>query len=119
MQKFCPRQLRVWSASRRRGILLPRLIPFEAKDSVNERIADRVILSSSRRSGKEIATSGQKKRPRSGNVPLAPPAPKGQTRQFGLKAVSKEGKAWYKKHTEEAYFSDVCIDRYSLAREFP
>ncbi|KAG5580181.1 hypothetical protein H5410_050808 [Solanum commersonii] len=44
--------------------------------------------------------------------------PKGQTRQFGLKAVSKEGKAWYKKYTKAAYFSDVCIDRDSLARDF-
>ncbi|KAG5620101.1 hypothetical protein H5410_005319 [Solanum commersonii] len=47
-----------------------------------------VIMSSSRRSGKEIATSGQKKRPKSENVPLAPPAPKGQTRRFRLKGQS-------------------------------
>ncbi|KAG5611782.1 hypothetical protein H5410_023063 [Solanum commersonii] len=35
-----------------------------------------------------------------------------------VKAVTKEGKAWYKKHTEVTYFSNVCIDRDSLAREF-
>lgn len=31
----------------------------------------------------------------------------------------KEGKIWWKKHIEARYFSDVCIDRDSLAREFP
>lgn len=30
----------------------------------------------------------------------------------------KEGKMWYKKHIETYYFSDVCIDWDSLAREF-
>ncbi|KAH0686461.1 hypothetical protein KY284_017014 [Solanum tuberosum] len=34
MRKFCPRQLHVGSVSRRRGIILPRLIPFEAEDSM-------------------------------------------------------------------------------------
>ncbi|KAH0781965.1 hypothetical protein KY290_001563 [Solanum tuberosum] len=53
------------------------------------------------------------------NVPLVPAVPEGQTRRFGAKAVTKEGKAWYKKHTEASYFSDVCIDRDSLALEFP
>ncbi|KAG5619827.1 hypothetical protein H5410_005045 [Solanum commersonii] len=63
--------------------------------------------------------SSQKKRSRSGNVPLAPAVPRGQTRRFGAKVVTKEGKSWYKKHTEASYFSDACIDRDSLAREFP
>ncbi|KAG5630314.1 hypothetical protein H5410_002031 [Solanum commersonii] len=39
-----------------------------------------VIMSSSRRPGKEVATSSQKKCSRSGNVPLASVVPKGQTR---------------------------------------
>ncbi|KAK4731675.1 hypothetical protein R3W88_024663 [Solanum pinnatisectum] len=64
-------------------------------------------MSSSRRSGKEVAMSSQKKRSRSGNVPLAPAVPKGQTRRFGAKIVTKEGKAWCKKHNEASYFSDV------------
>ncbi|KAG5577163.1 hypothetical protein H5410_057297 [Solanum commersonii] len=72
-----------------------------------------VIMASSRRPGKKVATSRQKKRTQSGNVPLAPPVRKGQTRR------TKEGKAWYKKHTEATYFSDVCIDRDRLSREFP
>ncbi|KAG5630182.1 hypothetical protein H5410_001899 [Solanum commersonii] len=42
-----------------------------------------VIISSSQRPGKEVATSSQRKRVRSGNVPLAPVVPKGQTRWFG------------------------------------
>ncbi|KAK4713833.1 hypothetical protein R3W88_019740 [Solanum pinnatisectum] len=76
-------------------------------------------MSSSHKPGKEMATSSHKKRARSGNVPFAPVIPKGQTRWFEVKVVSKKRKAWYKKHTEASYFSDVCIDRESLAREFP
>ncbi|KAG5570504.1 hypothetical protein H5410_060270 [Solanum commersonii] len=78
-------------------------------------------MSTSQRPGKEVATSSHRKRTRSGNVPLAPIIPKGQTRSrwFGVKAVTKEGNAWYKKHTYISYFSDVCIDRDSLACEFP
>ncbi|KAG5591344.1 hypothetical protein H5410_041858 [Solanum commersonii] len=67
----------------------------------------------------EVDTSSHKKRARSGNVPLAPAVPKGQTRWYGVKAVTKEGKAWYKKNTEASYFSDVCINRDSMAHEFP
>ncbi|KAK4706687.1 hypothetical protein R3W88_033753 [Solanum pinnatisectum] len=74
-------------------------------------------MSSSHRLGKEVATSSHKKRSRSG-IPLAPTVPRGKTRHFGVMVVTKEGKAWYKKHTEASYFSDVYIDRESLAREF-
>ncbi|KAH0665072.1 hypothetical protein KY285_026278 [Solanum tuberosum] len=76
-------------------------------------------MSSSQRPGKEVAKSSHRKCVRSGNVPLTPTVPRGQTRQFGVKVVTKEGKAWYKKHIEATYFSDVCTDRDSLAREFP
>ncbi|KAH0782160.1 hypothetical protein KY290_001758 [Solanum tuberosum] len=76
-------------------------------------------MSSSHRPDKKVATSSHKKRARSGNVSLASAVPKGRTRRFGVKVVTKEGKAWYKKHTEASYFSDVCIDRDRLAREFP
>ncbi|KAG5605048.1 hypothetical protein H5410_026540 [Solanum commersonii] len=82
-------------------------------------LAADVIMSSSRRPKKEVATPSQKKRSRNGNVPLAPAVPKGQTRRYGGKVVTKEGKTWYKKHTKASYFSDVCIDKDSLAREFP
>ncbi|KAG5599456.1 hypothetical protein H5410_030826 [Solanum commersonii] len=78
-----------------------------------------VIMLSSQRTGKKVATSSHRKHVRSGNVPLAPAVPKGQTRRFGVKFVTKEGKAWYKKHIEAIYFSDVCINRDNLAREFP
>ncbi|KAH0679074.1 hypothetical protein KY284_020159 [Solanum tuberosum] len=78
-----------------------------------------VAMSSSQRPGKEVATSSSRKCVRSGNVPTEPVLPRGQTRRFGVKAVTKEGKAWYKKHTETTYFFDVCIDGDSLAREFP
>ncbi|KAG5605138.1 hypothetical protein H5410_026630 [Solanum commersonii] len=78
------------------------------------------IMSSSQRPGKAVAISSQKKRVRSvGSVPPTPAVPKGQNRQFGVKVVTKEGKAWWKKHTEALYFFDICIDRDSLAREFP
>ncbi|KAH0669439.1 hypothetical protein KY285_025463 [Solanum tuberosum] len=83
------------------------------------RVAPLVIMSSSRRSDKEVATSSQKKHSRSGNVPLAPVVPRGQTRRFGAKVVNKERKTWYEKHTEASYFSDVIIDRDTLEHEFP
>ncbi|KAG5616546.1 hypothetical protein H5410_016370 [Solanum commersonii] len=60
-----------------------------------------VTMSSSQKPDNEVATSSNRKRVRNGNV------------------VTKEGKAWYKKHTEATYFSDVCVDEDSLAREFP
>ncbi|KAG5570907.1 hypothetical protein H5410_060673, partial [Solanum commersonii] len=70
--------------------------------------------------GKEVETFSQRKRVRSGgNVPPAPTVPRAQTRQFRVKVVVKEGKIWWKKHTEARHFSNVCIDRDSLAREFP
>ncbi|KAK4723484.1 hypothetical protein R3W88_026263 [Solanum pinnatisectum] len=62
-------------------------------------------MSSSQRPGEEVAKTSQKKRPRSGNVPLAPASPKGQIRRFGANVVTKEGKVWYKKHTKASYFS--------------
>lgn len=75
--------------------------------------------SSSEGSGRAAAQGSQKKRPRSGNVPLAPPAPRGQARIYGIKVVAKAGKTWYRKHTESSYFSDVCVDRDNLLWEFP
>ncbi|KAG5615720.1 hypothetical protein H5410_015544 [Solanum commersonii] len=54
-----------------------------------------------------------------GNVPPTPTVPRGQTHQFRLKKVVKEGKTWWQNHTRVRYFSDVCIERDSLARDFP
>ncbi|KAG5571634.1 hypothetical protein H5410_061400 [Solanum commersonii] len=88
-------------------------------DSVPTPRCAQVIMSSSKRPGKEVATSGQKQCSRSRNVPLAPAVPRGQTRRFRANVVTKEGKTCYKKHIEASYFSDVCIDRDNLAREFP
>ncbi|KAG5594521.1 hypothetical protein H5410_035753 [Solanum commersonii] len=79
-----------------------------------------VTMSSSERPDKAVATSRQREFAQSeGNFLPAHTVPKGQTRQFGVKVVTKEGKAWWKKYTEASYFSDVCIDRDSLEREFP
>ncbi|KAG5610826.1 hypothetical protein H5410_022107 [Solanum commersonii] len=59
-------------------------------------------MSSSQRPDKKVATSSQRKRVRSrGNVSPAPAVPSGQTKRFGVKVVVKEGKVWWKKHTEE------------------
>ncbi|KAG5630250.1 hypothetical protein H5410_001967 [Solanum commersonii] len=77
-------------------------------------------MSSSQRPGKAVATSSQRKRVGSGgNVPPAPIVPKGQSRRFWVKVVTKEGKAWCKNHIEASYFSDISIDKVSLAWEFP
>ncbi|KAH0716674.1 hypothetical protein KY290_012936 [Solanum tuberosum] len=77
-------------------------------------------MSETQRCGKEVATSSQRKRVQSGGiVPPAPAVLRGQTRRFGLRAVVKEGKLWWKKHKRARYVSDVCIDSDSLAREFP
>lgn len=51
-------------------------------------------MSSSPRSDKEVA-SRDRKRVRTGTmIPLAPSVPRGQTQQFGAKAVFPEGKKW-------------------------
>uniref|UniRef100_M1D8H2 Putative plant transposon protein domain-containing protein n=1 Tax=Solanum tuberosum TaxID=4113 RepID=M1D8H2_SOLTU len=92
-----PKQVNV--VGTRIGLQLEELAPQKGNIDV-------VIMSSSQRPDKEVATSSHKKRAQSGNVPLAPAVPKGQTRRFGVKVVTKEGKAWYKKHTEASYFSD-------------
>ncbi|KAG5595159.1 hypothetical protein H5410_036391 [Solanum commersonii] len=64
--------------------------------------------------------AADRKRVRSGgNVPPAPAVHKGQTRRYRVRAVTKDRKAWWKKHIEARYFSDVCIDSDSLVREFP
>ncbi|KAG5620955.1 hypothetical protein H5410_006173 [Solanum commersonii] len=78
-----------------------------------------VTMSSSHRPDKKVAISSNRKRVQSGNVPPTPAFPRGQTRRFGVKVVTKEGKAWYKKHTDATYFSDVCVDEDNLARDFP
>ncbi|KAK4718110.1 hypothetical protein R3W88_016448 [Solanum pinnatisectum] len=73
-------------------------------------------MSSSHIPDKAVATSSQRKCVRSrGNVPPSPAVFKGQTRRFGVKVV--KGKAWWKKHIEATYFSDVCLDRDNLARD--
>uniref|UniRef100_M1DVU1 Integrase core domain containing protein n=1 Tax=Solanum tuberosum TaxID=4113 RepID=M1DVU1_SOLTU len=75
-----------------------------------ENVQPIVTISSSHIPGKEVATSSNRKHVRSGNVPPTPALPRDQTRRFGVKVVTKEGKAWYKKHIEATYFSDVCVD---------
>ncbi|KAG5630283.1 hypothetical protein H5410_002000, partial [Solanum commersonii] len=72
------------------------------------------------RPGKKVTTSSHRKRVWRGDVPPALAVPRDRARQFGVKVVTKEGKVWYKKHTEASYFSNVCIDRdMSLVWEFP
>lgn len=78
-----------------------------------------VTMCTLQRPGKALAPLTHKKRLRRENIPLAPPAPKGNNKRYWAKVVPKEGKSWYKKHMEASYFSDVCIDRDSLACEFP
>ena len=76
-------------------------------------------MSTSQPLGKVVAHPTEKKRTRSGNVPLLPLAPKGQTRQNGAKVMSKGGKNWYKNHTESSSLSNVLIDRDILAHDLP
>ncbi|KAG5576062.1 hypothetical protein H5410_056196 [Solanum commersonii] len=52
-------------------------------------------------------------------VMYPPPLHYPRVRRFGVHAVTKKGKPWWKKHTETTYFSDACINRDSLAWEFP
>ncbi|KAG5576136.1 hypothetical protein H5410_056270 [Solanum commersonii] len=67
-----------------------------------------------------VATSSQRKRVRSeGDVPPAPVVRKGQTRRYGVRVVTKDGKVWWKMHTEARYFSNVCIDKDNLVWESP
>lgn len=76
-------------------------------------------MSGTKRPGMKVATSIERKCVRiGGNVPPVPTLSIGQTRQFGLKVITNEGKTWWKKHTEARYFSDVCIDKDNLAWEF-
>ncbi|KAH0682452.1 hypothetical protein KY290_021018 [Solanum tuberosum] len=94
MKKFRPRQLRVGSVSRKRGktVLAPRRgarAKYWPRLELNfqwtpcpPRVVPQVIMSSSRRSDKEVATSSPKKRSRSGNVPLAPAVPDNLAREF-------------------------------------
>ncbi|KAG5577263.1 hypothetical protein H5410_057397 [Solanum commersonii] len=67
------------------------------------RIAPQVTMSSPQRPDKAVATSSQRKH--------------GLTKRFGVKVVTKKGKAWWKKHNEASYLSDICIDKDSLAWE--
>ncbi|KAG5577145.1 hypothetical protein H5410_057279 [Solanum commersonii] len=52
-------------------------------------------------------------------IPPAPVVPRGQTQRYGAKAITSEGKKWYKSHMEAKYFSDVILDDVNLEREFP
>ncbi|KAH0730251.1 hypothetical protein KY289_001439 [Solanum tuberosum] len=84
------------------------------------RVNDWGLVMSTQRPGKEVATSSQRKRVQSGgNVRPALAVPHGQTWRFGLRVVVKEGNVWWKKNIGARYFTDVCMPRNSLAREFP
>ncbi|PHU29657.1 hypothetical protein BC332_01750 [Capsicum chinense] len=52
-------------------------------------------------------------------VPKAPPLQRGKVQKFGFKAVRKDRKQWYTKHTDAKYILEVYIDRARLMREFP
>ncbi|KAH0712429.1 hypothetical protein KY289_008388 [Solanum tuberosum] len=83
------------------------------------RVADLVTMSSTQRSGKAVASSSRKRVRTGTTIPPAPAVPRGQTQRYGAKAVTSEGKKWYKSHTEAKYFSDVILDDVNLEREFP
>ncbi|KAH0710902.1 hypothetical protein KY284_012329 [Solanum tuberosum] len=76
-------------------------------------------MSSTQRSGKTVVSSNPKRVRTGTTIPLAPAVPRGQTQFYGAKAVTSEGKTWYKSHTEAKYFSDVILDDVNLEREFP
>lgn len=48
----------------------------------------------------------------------APPHTWGQTPRFGLRAVTQNGKRWYKTNDETKYFPEVHIDADSVAHNF-
>jgi len=78
-----------------------------------------VTMSGTQRSGKAVASSSRKRVRTGTTIPPAPAVPRGQTQRYGAKAVTSEGKKWYKSHTEAKYFSDVILDDVNLEREFP
>lgn len=68
------------------------------------------------------APARKRSRPSEGQltrVSRAPPLQRGQVQKFGFKAVRKDGKQWYTKHTDAKYIPEVYIDRASLMRECP
>ncbi|KAK4724170.1 hypothetical protein R3W88_026949 [Solanum pinnatisectum] len=77
------------------------------------------ISSSTQRSGKVVASSSRKRVRTGTTIPPALAVPRGQTQHYGAKAVTSEGKKWYKSHTEAKYFSNVILDDVQLEREFP
>ncbi|PHT66079.1 hypothetical protein T459_30504 [Capsicum annuum] len=52
-------------------------------------------------------------------VPRASPILRVQVQKFGFKAIRKDGKQWYTKHTDAKYISEVYINHASLMREYP
>uniref|UniRef100_M1DIP7 Putative plant transposon protein domain-containing protein n=1 Tax=Solanum tuberosum TaxID=4113 RepID=M1DIP7_SOLTU len=78
-----------------------------------------VTMSSTQRSGKAVASSSRKRVRTCTTISPAPTVPRGQTQHYGAKAVTSEGKKWYKSHTEAKYFLDVILDDVHLEREFP
>uniref|UniRef100_M1D8X4 Putative plant transposon protein domain-containing protein n=1 Tax=Solanum tuberosum TaxID=4113 RepID=M1D8X4_SOLTU len=93
--KACPRQLRVAD--------LDKFCELHAENDIGKCeyrvvcviVRELVTMSSTQRSGKAVASSSRKR------------------------AVTSEGKKWYKSHTEAKYFSDVILDDVNLEREFP
>ncbi|KAG5611385.1 hypothetical protein H5410_022666, partial [Solanum commersonii] len=75
-------------------------------------------MSSTQRLGKAVESSSHKRVRTGTTIPPAPTVPRGQTQRYGAKAITSEGKKWYKSHMEAKYFSDVILDDVNLEREF-
>uniref|UniRef100_M1DHJ7 Uncharacterized protein n=1 Tax=Solanum tuberosum TaxID=4113 RepID=M1DHJ7_SOLTU len=81
------------------------------------RVAPQVIMSSSRKSDKEVATPSQKKRSQSGNIPLAPAVPRGQTRG-SLAREFRQILRWIRELGREFIFAKPKECNLHIVREF-
>ncbi|KAG5605047.1 hypothetical protein H5410_026539 [Solanum commersonii] len=82
-------------------------------------IVDLVTMSSTQSLGKAVASRSRKRVRIGTTIPPTPTIPRGQTKHYGAKAITSEGKKWYKSHTKAKYFLDVILDDVHLEREFP
>ncbi|KAG5620327.1 hypothetical protein H5410_005545 [Solanum commersonii] len=57
-------------------------------------------MSSTQRFGKAVESSSRKRVRTGTTITPTPTVPKGQTQHYEAKAVTSEGKKWYKSHTE-------------------
>ncbi|KAG5580476.1 hypothetical protein H5410_051103 [Solanum commersonii] len=76
-------------------------------------------MSSKQRSSKVVASSSHKRVRTGTTITLTPTVLRGQTQRYRAKAITTDGKKWYKSHTKDKYFLDVIHDDVQLEREFP